>query len=159
MRIYFLALALIVAGTSVLVRQSVAESFPPITNQTVNKECGDCHMVFFSEMLPRRSWEKMLNNLSDHFGEDASVDPKLLPEIIAYHVNNATDTSSNYGARKWRKGLRKNEAPERITLAPRFLEEHDDGEFRSMWKKYSVKSKADCVACHGADAKKGIFDD
>jgi len=158
MRIYFIILALIVTGMSVLVRQSVAESFPPITNEAVNKECSDCHMVYFAEMLPRRSWMNILNNLSNHFGEDASVDPKALTDIIAHHVANASDVVNSRGARKWREGLNKNEAPKRITLAPRFIRKHDDGDFTRMWKKLNVKSKADCVACH-EDAQKGIFED
>jgi len=158
MRIYFLILALIVTGMSVLVRQSAAESFPPITNKAVNKECGDCHMVYFAEMLPRRSWMRILKDLSNHFGEDASVDPKALTGIIAHHVANASDVANSHGARKWRRGVNKNEAPERITMAPRFIDEHDDGDFSRMWKKLKVKSKADCVACH-KDAQKGIFED
>lgn len=158
MRVYFFILVLIVTGMSVLVRQSVAESFPPITNEVVNKECGDCHMVYFAEMLPRRSWVKILNDLSNHFGEDASVNPKVLTDIIDHHVANASDMVNSRGARKWREGLNKNEAPDSITLAPRFIRKHDDNEFTWMWEKRKVKSKADCVACH-EDAQKGIFED
>jgi len=148
-------LALTVASTDVS-----AESFPPIKNSVVKTECGECHMAFFAEMLPRKSWLKILNNLTDHYGEDASVDPDLLKDIITHHITRASDVLNTRGARKWREGIdrTKGEAPERITTAPRYIRKHDDDDFKEMWEKYNVTSKADCVACH-KDADKGLFDD
>ena len=137
---------------------SFAESFPPITNPTVKSECSDCHMAFFAEMLPRKSWIKILNNLENHYGEDASVEPEALKEIIAFHTDHAADVLSSRGAQKWRKGLKKGEAPDRITTAPRFKRKHNDNEFKAMWVRNAVKTKADCVACH-KDANRGLFDD
>ncbi len=137
---------------------AVAESFPPIQNQTVKTECGECHMVFFAEMLPRSSWLRILGNLADHYGEDASIDPEPLKEIVAFHTSRASDVLNSRGARKWREGLRKGETPDRITTAPRFIGKHNDREFKQMWAKFNVSSKLDCVACH-KDANKGLFDD
>lgn len=154
---------LIAASAFVLVTATVsgpaeAESFPPIKNQTVKAECGECHMVFFAEMLPQNSWLKILNNLVDHYGEDASIDPEPLKEIIAFHTSRASDVLNSRGARKWREGLKKGEMPDRITTAPRFIRKHNDRDFKRMWTEFKVSSKADCVACH-KDANKGLFDD
>lgn len=137
---------------------TVAESFPPITNQTVKTECGDCHMVFFAEMLPRESWLRVLNNLENHYGEDASIDPSLLKEVIAFHTTGASDVLNTRSARKWREGLKAGEAPDRITTAPRYIRKHDNNDFKRMWTKFMVTSKANCIACH-KDANKGLFDD
>ncbi len=147
-----------VVATAMLSGPGAAESFPPIRNQTVNTECGDCHMAFFAEMLPRGSWLKILNNLENHYGEDASIEPALLNEVITFHTSRASDVLNSRGARKWRKGLKKGEMPDRITTAPRFIRKHDGNDFRYMWKKYKVTSNVDCVACH-RDANKGLFDD
>jgi len=144
--------------TTAVFGPATAESFPPIKNQTVKTECGECHMAFFAEMLPRKSWLKILNNLSDHFGEDASIDPEPLKEIIDFHTSRASDVLNIRGARKWREGLRKGEVPERITTTPRFIRKHKDKDFKRMWVKYKVTSKADCVACHKG-ANQGLFDD
>ena len=37
------------------------------------QQCGDCHMVFLSRMLPSRSWAATLSTMDDHFGEDAAI--------------------------------------------------------------------------------------
>jgi len=152
------AIAAAIAAAVALAKPVQAESFPPITDKAVLAECGDCHMVFFAEMLPRRSWMNILSNLSNHFGEDASVDAAVLPKIIAHHVSNAGDVINSRGARKWREGLDPNEAPEKITSAPRFTRKHSDSDFKRMWDKFKVKSNADCVACH-KQAQQGIFED
>jgi len=148
----------VILATATAYGPAMAESFPPIKNSTVKTECGECHMAFFAEMLPRQSWLNILNDLSNHFGEDASIAPDPLKEIIAFHTSRASDVSKTRGARKWRKGLKKGQVPERITTAPRFIRKHKDKDFKWMWKKYKVTSKADCVACHKM-ANKGLFDD
>ena len=153
--IVFAVLAAVLLATSPPAR---AESFPPITNKAVLTECGECHMAFFAEMLPRRSWLNILSNLDDHFGEDASIDPESLSKIIRHHITNASDVINSRGARKWREGLKKQDAPKSITSAPRFVRKHDDSDFDKMWLRLKVRSKADCAACH-KDAVQGLFDD
>lgn len=158
-RANFLLTAIILAFASAIVFGSAkAESFPPISNKTVKAECGDCHMVFFAEMLPRQSWLNILNDLENHYGEDASIDPVYLNEIITFHTSRASDVLNSRGARKWREGLRAGDVPERITTAPRFIRKHNDNDFKRMWARFNVVSNADCVACH-KDANKGLFDD
>lgn len=141
-----------------LTAPSAAESFPPITDPIVKTECSACHMAFFAEMLPKKSWETMLGNLKDHFGEDASLDAATLALVTTFHLNNAGDVLDSRGAMKWREGLAPGEAPERITLAPRFKKKHGGKEFDAMMIKKDAKSPANCVACHTA-AEKGIFED
>ncbi|MCP4933024.1 MAG: cytochrome C [bacterium] len=153
-----LAAGALMLATVTVAGPTKAESFPPIKNQTVKTECGECHMAFFPEMLPRKSWVKILNDLGNHYGEDASIDPAPLKEIIAFHTSRASDVLKSRGARKWREGLKKDEAPDRITTAPRFIRKHKENDYKRMWTKFKVTSNADCVACH-KDANKGLFDD
>ncbi len=49
------------------------ERYNPVKDEVVSKGCGAYHMAFQPQMLPERSWEKIMNELSDHFGEDASL--------------------------------------------------------------------------------------
>ena len=98
-----------------------AETFPVVDNQTVRTECGDCHMVFPPQTLPKALWKKIIGNMSDHFGEDASgLEPNVLAEITAYHVKNASDVSNVRAAKKWRS----NAHFTRIISAPRFKAKH-----------------------------------
>ncbi|MBT4889912.1 MAG: cytochrome C [Rhodospirillales bacterium] len=155
---FLLAAGILVFASAIVFEPARAESFPPISNQTVKTECGDCHMVFFAEMLPRQSWLNILNNLENHYGEDASIDPVSLKEITVFHTSRASDVLNSRGAHKWREGLRAGDVPERITTAPRFVRKHNDNDYKRMWTKFNLVSNADCVACH-KDANKGLFDD
>jgi nitrate/TMAO reductase-like tetraheme cytochrome c subunit len=130
-----------------------AETFPVIQNATVLKECGDCHMAFPPETLPKASWEKIIGNLADHFGENASLDPAATAEILAYHVKNASDVSTVRAATKW---LAKGTFA-RITDAPRFHDKHGNCP-PEVWSHEKVRSKSNCLACHPTMQKDGSTD-
>ena len=49
------------------------EYFRPVTDETVKTECSACHMAYPAGMLPARSWRALMGDLSNHFGEDASL--------------------------------------------------------------------------------------
>ena len=78
-----------------------AETFPVITDKVVIKECGECHMVFPPQTLPKASWEKIMSTLDKHFGENASMDPAVAANVLAFHVANSSDVSDGRAAMKW----------------------------------------------------------
>ena len=119
-----------------------AESFPVIQNKLVVKECGDCHMVFPPQTLPSVTWKKIIGNLSNHFGEDASLDPAIIAPILSFHLKNASDVSTVRAAQKWRM----TRAPSRIIKASRFVRKHKGCEAAFAHEK--VKSPSNCIACH-----------
>lgn len=130
-----------------------AESFPVITDNTVIKECGECHMTFPPQTLPKASWEKIMANLSDHFGENASMDPAAAAKILAFHVANSSDVSDVRAAVKWRV----KETLARITDAPRFISKHKQCG-AEVWAHKQVRSKANCLACHPSMSANGSAD-
>lgn len=100
------------------------------------KECGSCHMAFQPELLNTNSWISMMNNLSNHFGTDASldsVDTKKIKEYLAQNSN--------------KKEMRNPDNVIAISKMPWFLKEH-----RKISKKTlsheKIKSFSNCVACH-----------
>ncbi len=123
------------------------DNVPPIKNDLVKEECGACHLAFQPAFLPKASWEKMMSELDNHFGEDASLDEESVAQIRDYLVANAS-----------RKKFKGDPAPQRITELRWFKHEHNESEVRYMQKKYKVKSLVECAACH-KDADKGIYDD
>lgn len=134
------------------------ERMPTITNEAAKKECGACHMTFQPQFLPQRSWTRMMGDLSNHFGEDASLPEAKRAEITNYLVANAGDISSSREGQRYVKSIASNQAPLRITEVPRWVREHRGEVPASAWTDPRVKSKANCVACHrGADA--GWYDD
>jgi len=132
------------------------ERYNPVKDAVVVKECGACHMVFSPQMLPAKSWDKIMADLSNHFGEDASLDPATSDHIREYHLANAADTSWYSG--KFMRGLSDTSAPLRITETPYWVREHNEGVPQRAWNDPEVKSKANCLACHKR-ANQGDYDD
>lgn len=111
------------------------------------QECGACHTAYPPGMLPARSWQRIMGGLDKHYGTDASLDAATVQQIGGWLQTHA-------GTYK-----RVSEAPpqDRITRSAWFERKHDEID-PAVWKLPSVKSAANCAACHtGAD--RGSFDD
>ena len=132
------------------------ERYNPIEDEVVLKECGACHMAFQSQMLPKRSWQKIMDGLTDHFGEDASLDKATAEHIGAYLTANAAD--SGWWSGKFMRGVKDSMTPLRITEMPYWVREHNEEVSARDWKKSKVKTKANCTACHRGAAR-GNYDD
>ena len=95
------------------------DRLPRVSNESVRFECEDCHMVYQPQMLPQRSWVKLMAGLTDHFGEELEIDPEAVQEVRQYLLGNAADKSRQEEARKFLRGLGPSDAPIRITRTPR----------------------------------------
>ncbi|WP_291994194.1 diheme cytochrome c [Candidatus Accumulibacter sp. ACC003] len=131
--------------------------FAPVTDPVVKEECGSCHLAFPPSMLPAGSWQRMMGDLKNHFGDDASVDAATAAHITDYLVANAGDTGGRRYGDKLLRGTSTTNAPLRITELSRWLREHREVSARE-WQHKDVRSKANCVACHAA-AERGYYDD
>ncbi len=131
--------------------------FPPVADPVVKEECGSCHIAFAPSMLPASSWKRMMGNLKDHFGDDATIDPALAAQITDYLVANAADTGGRRYSDKLLRGVPATNAPLRITELPRWVREHREVPAWE-WKHKDVRSKANCTACH-VDAERGYYDE
>jgi hypothetical protein len=110
-------------------------------------ECGSCHIAYSPGLLPAESWRKVMSGLDKHFGSDASLSPQENRVITDFLVNNASN--------RWRAPT----APIRITETAWFQSKHGSHEIRpEVWKRASVKSPANCAACHPGAAK-GDFEE
>lgn len=132
------------------------ELVPKVTDLLVQKECGVCHMAFQPAFLPAKSWDRMLGELSNHFGEDASLPADQVSAIRAYLTANAGDVKKQGVARKFMRWVAPEGAPQRITENPAFLREHRFAD--SVWRDPKVVTKSNCLACH-AQADGGNYDD
>lgn len=120
-----------------------------VTDELTKTECSACHIAFPARLLPAASWEALMGDLSNHFGEDASLAPADAEAIKAYLVANA--------------GKPRNEAltPEgtpilRISEMPWFVGEHRGEVSKKAMARAGTMSN--CTACH-AGAEQGQFDD
>jgi diheme cytochrome c len=126
---------------------------PLIDDATVVKQCGACHLAFPPQFLPARSWLKIMSDLHDHFGEDASVPVSQAASIQAYLSGHAADTPGTVHGARYMRGIATGAAPLRITETPYWLRVHEEVS-KSQFAK--VKSPANCSACH-AGAAQGQF--
>jgi hypothetical protein len=141
-------------------------SFPRVDNDAVLLECTDCHLAYQPQMLPRRSWRKLMDGLDDHFGEELSLDRETRDEVLGYLVDNAADSgktsktskkSKKKRGRSFMKGLGREDAPIRITETPRWKKKHGELPDR-VWADSRVEFKGQCETCH-TEAERGRYDD
>ena len=120
---------------------------PAQSNARWQAECGSCHMAFPPGLLPAASWTKMMAGLDKHFETDASLSPQDVQTISGYLTLHASN--------RWTSTA----APLRITDSAWLKTKHRPDEINpAVWKRASVKSQANCMACHpGAD--KGDFNE
>lgn len=132
-------------------RRQVAAATDPLYKE----ECGSCHMLYPTGLLPARSWTAMMGGLKDHFGENASLDPAVKEKLTAFLTENAADRSEQRRSRKIAQSIPPKESPIRITETRYFQHKHDEVS-AAVWKRKAIGSPANCVACHGR-AEQGIF--
>ncbi|CAL8978276.1 hypothetical protein RHODGE_RHODGE_04366 [Rhodoplanes serenus] len=154
------AAAAILAAGVVLVRPLYADGLrvAPVKDPVVRKECGACHLIYPAGLLPARSWTAMMAGLSDHFGDNASLDDATAARIGAYLTANAAD-AGRWPSRVLRR-LPDEVTPARITDLPWWKRKHErkDRVAPATLARKGAKFKGDCKACH-EDAERGLFDD
>jgi hypothetical protein len=145
----------VLAGALAVSQQALAFQVPPVTNQAALQECTACHMIFPPQMLPARSWTKLMATLDNHFNETATLDAKVQADILNYLIANAADAPAYRQIKGLLAGVKSSDVPLRITDMPWWQRIHGTRDAR-WFKKPGIKSAANCAACHqGAD--KGYF--
>jgi hypothetical protein len=128
----------------------------PVNNPTYEAECGECHFLYQPELLPSGSWIKILDQLDDHFGEEIELDPDSKKIISDYLNSNSAENSSAKRAVKIMRSLGTHVAM-RITETPYIREKHHELN-PEVFKRESIGSLSNCIACH-TTAEKGIYED
>lgn len=133
-------------------------SFPLLTNATWKAECASCHTLYHPGLLPERSWKKMMTQLDNHFGDDASLDDAARTEITDFLSAHSSDKGESRRAEKFNRSIPLHEIPLRITETRYFKHKHREVD-ADVWKRKKVGSAANCGACHGQNAEKGNFEE
>lgn len=134
-------------GANTLALADNGRAMPKVVPQAYTQECASCHTAYPPSLLPAASWQRIMGGLDRHYGTDAALDAAAVQQISGWLQTHA-------GTYK-----RVTEAPpqDRITRSAWFVRKHDEIE-PAVWKLPSVKSAANCAACHGG-ADQGQFDD
>lgn len=73
------ALAAWCAMPAAFAADRASEPMPPAYKQ----ECAACHAAYPRSALPAASWQRIMSDLSHHFGTDASIDEAQVKSISA----------------------------------------------------------------------------
>jgi hypothetical protein len=140
------------AGLTIGSGAASAIDLTPIDHAATLKECGACHVAFPPQMLPMRSWSALVNNLSHHFSEDASLPKNTQAEIARYLMTMSADSPGNAEGRVFLRGLSSGDTPLRIVDTPIWQMIHGDPG-QSVFKRPEITSPANCAACHRTAAQ------
>jgi hypothetical protein len=112
------------------------------------RECGSCHFAYPPGLLPARSWQKLMGNLADHFGDNAELPQEDAAAITDYLARNAADRSDYRRSVKITGSLSSGQTPVRISQVPYIVSKHDEIPVRLITGNPKVKSLSQCSACH-----------
>jgi cytochrome b len=126
---------------------------PAHVDKTYAADCSSCHMAYPPELLPASSWAAIMADLTNHFGEDASLGRRDTAAIAAYLKANAAGRWDTLPAHLFR--VVDPAKPMMISATPawRRIHRHIPA---AVFKARAVGSPAHCSACH-ADAASGRF--
>lgn len=145
-----LAAALLATGLALAVPSARADGgrlMPLKVPPAYTQECGACHTAYPPGLLPAASWQRLMGGLDRHYGTDASLDAQTVQQLHAWLQAHA----GTY------KRVAEEPPQDRITRSAWFERKHRKVE-PAVWTLPSVKSAANCAACHGG-ADQGRFDD
>lgn len=102
------------------------------TDPLTVKECGACHIPFSPRFLRSYAWQKIMIDLGNHFGEDASLPEDQRQKIEHYLVYNAS---------------RPRNIETRISNYKWFQRAHDAKRFSASTLE-KVGTFSNCAGCH-----------
>ena len=157
--------SIVMAGLLMLdTSPGLAEEVPdfPLTvqDEITRKECGDCHMVFPPNRLTVGGWTKIMGDLGNHFGEDASLTPKNAKHIKAYLLSKAMDAKKRVPVEMTLKQWKKKGIvdPIRITETPNWQRHHTTRKYKLMSKELKYMNGSNCIICH-KNAERGMYEE
>jgi cytochrome b len=145
----------LLAGPQQPYRPFVGPALPD--NALWRAECGSCHLAYHPVLLPARSWDRLLREQAEHFGDDLALDAETIEAIGAFLRAHAAERELTETAWKINATTPAGEAPLRITETRYWRARHRDIP-DPVFDTKPVAGRHDCAACH-LDAEQGTFED
>jgi cytochrome c553 len=133
-------------------------ALPPVEDRAYRTACGGCHLAYQPGLLSAASWEKLLGNLSSHFGDNAELPAAELNVIRNYLLNNAAGRVPNRISDRLINSIGPGQTPIRISEIPYFVREHRELPADAVAGDPAVRSLSHCGACH-TQAEQGRYDE
>jgi len=127
---------------------------PAVNNLTYMAHCGVCHTAYPPQLLPRRSWTRLIDGMEEHFGEFVELTRDQRKPIARYLLANAADQSKAALARRIMQSLG-DKTPLRISETAPIRDVHQNLAPETLARR-SLRSTSNCTACHPR-AEQGVF--
>lgn len=128
--------------------QKSQQDFAPVMNQAYLAECGSCHFAFQPGLLPKRSWEKVMHELDNHFGDNAGLDSQTQQAILHYLTIHSAEHSKQLRSQHLLASIRPGEIPMRITDTLYFKRKHHQIPEQIVKGNPAIGSFSNCNNCH-----------
>ncbi|MDD5211453.1 MAG: cytochrome b/b6 domain-containing protein [Sulfuricurvum sp.] len=119
-------------------------------------ECASCHTLYPPSLLPQQSWVKLMEDLSNHFGDDASLESADHRSILEYLLEHSAEGSRQEMSVKMMQTLQNRDIIA-ITQTQFWKQTHRHVPVE-VFQSDLVKSRANCKACH-SDVEQGVIED
>lgn len=122
------------------------------------KECGGCHTAYAPGLLTAGEWRQVMDDLQNHYGDDASLDGPTRLAILRWLEEGAADAPGTTRLmRRITETTAKSKDLPRITASRLFRYEHDEMP-GYVWTRKAIGRKSNCGACH-IRANAGRYDE
>jgi len=138
---------------SLLATRPIGQLPPTTYDATYADECSACHIAYNPSLLSTKAWTLLMNDLSNHFGEDASLDPETVASLTDWLSQNSADTVDTKPAHVLMTMAA--DAPFTITATPFWKNTHRNIA-PETFTRAPIYDNGNCSACH-ADADSGRF--
>ncbi len=121
------------------------------------KACGRCHTPFAPGLLTVGEWNRVMDTLQDHYGDDASLDGPSRLGILRWLEEGAADgpEATRLMQRIAETQVKTQDLP-RITTSRLFRYQHQEIPAH-VWTRKSIGRMSHCGACH-IRAETGRYD-
>lgn len=120
-------------------------------------ECGSCHLAYQPMLLSADAWTKIMADLEQHFGDDASLDDQTRESIESY-LTSHTASQAPARFRAFYYGASNPDELPRITKTAYFKREHYEIPERFVEGNPKVGGFSQCQKCH-LGAEQGDYDE
>jgi len=152
----FLLVYLLITPSNILIADGNKQVNYKVEHKLFHNECISCHTLYPPFLLPKESWVKMMDNLENHFGDDASLEDEDKESIKDYLVQNSAESSTKESAYKILKSI-KNQNIIAITKTTYWKKKHDNID-KEILKNKKVGKISNCKACH-KNIEQGLLND
>lgn len=117
-----------------------------------NEVCGRCHFAYQPGLLPAISWEKVMSNMDNHFGQPLQLTKVEQRTMMRYLLDNSAGHVNDEISNKILESLKYNPVPVRITETPYWKYAH-----RKVEASEIEHRAYQCQQCHQG-ASQGKYD-